>query len=84
MSTISYRPVQEKDLQALADILNYYVLNSTVTFHIKELAAEGMREKLFFGNSIYGSYIIKYGNEMAGYCTLSPWKNKKLTVVQQK
>lgn len=36
-----------------------------------------MREKVFFSNPIYGTFLIKDENEVAGYCSLMLWKKQQ-------
>ncbi len=64
-------------LPALAGILNYYVLNSTVTFHKEPLSAEEMRDKIFFQQPYYRSFIIQCNNDVIGYCAVSQWKKQE-------
>lgn len=73
----SFEEVNDTDLPSLAEILNYYVLNSTVTFH-KELLTEGdMAEKVFFSQPYYKSYVIRENQNIIGYCAVSQWKKQE-------
>lgn len=71
-----FEPIYEKDLDEITEILNYYVINSTVTFHIKQLSADEMREKVFFTKPYYKSFLIKEENnaKILGYCAFTQWK----------
>jgi phosphinothricin acetyltransferase len=72
-----YIAVREKHLQSLAEILNYYVINTTVTFHTQVLSAEDMYAKVFFSDPIYGTFLIMEEKEIVGYCTLMQWKKQQ-------
>src|ERR1044072_2086977 len=72
-----FQAAQDTHLQSLADILNYYIVNTTHTFHTATLLAADMGEKVFFGNPIYGTFIIKHDDILAGYCTLMPLKKQE-------
>lgn len=72
-----FSEVQEAHLPVLAEILNHYILNSTFTFHKDPLAAEEMREKVFFEKPYYTSLLISSGEDVIGYVALSPWKKQE-------
>lgn len=73
----TFTPTTEDHLPALVDILNHYVLHSTVTFHTETLSADDMREKVFFTLPYYRSFTIMNGDEVIGYCVISPWKKQE-------
>jgi len=77
MAGIEFIPIEDSHLQDIADILNYYILNSTATFHKEILSADEMREKVFFVNPIYKAFLIKYFGEVVGYCAVSMWKKQE-------
>ena len=71
------QPVEEKHIQELAAIYNYYVANTTVTFHSNKIDMDGMREILFDEDPRFPSYAIFEGNELCGYCILSHFKKRE-------
>jgi L-amino acid N-acyltransferase YncA len=73
----SFTHTTEDHLPALAEILNHYILNTIVTFHKEPLTASGMREKVFFPLSFYRSFTILDGEDIIGYCAISPWKKQE-------
>lgn len=73
----TFTPTTEEHLPALAEILNYYILHSIVTFHTETLTPDDMREKVFFALPYYRSFTIMDGNEVTGYCVISPWKKQE-------
>jgi L-amino acid N-acyltransferase YncA len=75
--TCSFAEVQPQHLPRLADILNHYVLNSTVTFHKELLTADDMAGKVFFDQPHYRSYIILHNGDIIGYCAVSQWKKQE-------
>lgn len=77
MSVHTFEEVKEAHLSTLSDILNYYIIHSTVTFHKELLTANDMREKVFFTRPYYRSFLIKEGGTIIGYCALSPWKKQE-------
>jgi hypothetical protein len=47
---ISFHPVTEDILRVLADIMNYYIENTTVSFHTEKLSESDMQGKVLFSN----------------------------------
>ena len=77
MPACTFAPVTEDHLETLIRIINYYILNTTVSFHDAILSAEDMREKVFFNKLWYGAFVIQRETEIIGYCAVSPWKKQE-------
>lgn len=77
MEEIVFREMGEEHLNEVADIYNYYVLNSTATFHMKPLSAEDMKGLVFFDNPRYRSFIIIDGKDVCGYCILTQFRKRE-------
>lgn len=77
MTELSLKPVDEKLLPELTAIYNYYILNTTVTFHSKKIDMNGMREILFDDNPRFSSYAIFNGDDLCGYCILTHFKKRE-------
>ena len=75
--SIHFTDINEQHLGALAAILNYYVENSTVTFHKMPLQPDEMKDKVFFDKPFYRSFLITDDNSVLGYCAVSPWKKQE-------
>jgi len=69
-----FTEVSENDLLFLTDLYNYYIENTTATFHTVKLQQNEMRDILFFNNKIFKSFLISYNNKSAGYVILAPHK----------
>jgi phosphinothricin acetyltransferase len=61
------RPVHINDAQALLDIYNYYVLNTTVTFDIEPLSLESFTHKINTIISEYPFIVFEENNEILGF-----------------
>lgn len=68
------RPATENDAQAIADIYNYYVLNTTVTFEEEAVTAEAMRERIQEIIVRYPWLVCVIADEVVGYAYAAPWK----------
>jgi L-amino acid N-acyltransferase YncA len=77
MPKLNLRPVDEPLLPELTSIYNYYIKNTTVTFHSKELGIEDMREILFDDDPRFPSYAVFDGDELCGYCILAHFKKRE-------
>lgn len=70
------RPFHIKDTQALLDIYNYYVLNTTVTFDIEALSFKIFKDKLIHINSEYPCIVYEENNKILGYAYGSRFRPK--------
>lgn len=64
---IQFRPVCEDDVEAIRQIYTYYILNTTVTFHIRPISKDEMKAILNLGDPFYRSFTIRSGDELYGY-----------------
>lgn len=77
METISFREVTIDMLPRFAEILNYYIRHTAVSFYTEELVADDMREKVFFSHTAFRSFAIEREGSIIGYCSLAPWKKQQ-------
>ncbi|MCX8128490.1 MAG: GNAT family N-acetyltransferase [Clostridia bacterium] len=77
MQAVVFEEIKEEHLDAVLDIYNYYVLNSTATFHIKPLDKAGMRDLVFFENPKYKAFVIINDSEICGYCILTQFRKRE-------
>ena len=76
MCTCSLEKIKIEHLSDVLDIYNHYVLNSTATFHTETLAADEMRQLVFFANPRYQTYVILAGSECFGYAYIGQHKGR--------
>ncbi|HOX35664.1 MAG TPA: N-acetyltransferase family protein [Methanoregulaceae archaeon] len=72
-----FAPVAEADLPVIKEIYDYYILNSTATFHSIPITIMGLREILFIDNPKYPSFTIRKDGRIIGYCFLARYKNRQ-------
>ncbi len=68
---IVFEEMREEHLEEVRAIYGYYVLNTTVTFQIREPTLRDMRELVFFEDVKYRAYAIKDSGALCGYVILS-------------
>lgn len=74
---ICFKPMKDENLQNAANIYNYYVENTTVTFHTEPLSAQEMKSILYQDDPIYISFGIFDGDEFCGYAYMAPYKKRQ-------
>ena len=74
---VDFSPVTKKDLAAIIDIYNHYILNSTATFHSEKLSKKDLEEFLYVSHPKYPSFLIKDSNEIIGYCFITQYKKRQ-------
>lgn len=68
------RSVTLEDAREIAEIYNYYVLNSCVTFEELEFSAEEMRGRIEATNLKFPWLVFEKDSEILGYAYATMWK----------
>jgi L-amino acid N-acyltransferase YncA len=68
------RAVKLEDAREIAEIYNYYILNSCVTFEELALSTEEMQVRIEAGSSKFPWLVFEKNNEIHGYAYASAWK----------
>lgn len=74
---IIFDAVRDDYIPEITGIYNHYILNSTATFHTKELAPEDMRGIVYTGDPRFVSHVLLDGESVCGYCILTPFKKRE-------
>ena len=69
--------LQESDFEIVKEIYDYYILNTTATFHTEPITVEELKTVLLVGHPKFKSYLIVYEGEICGYCYLSQYKKRQ-------
>ncbi len=69
--------LQEKDFHVVKEIYDYYILNSTATFHTDLISVEELKSVILTGHPKYRSFLIDYEGETCGYCYISQYKKRQ-------
>lgn len=77
MQNARIEELREEHLQQVLDIYQYYVLNSTATFHKHVPAIEEMKEIVFFNNDRNKSYVLIDESGLCGYAILSKYGKRE-------
>ncbi|HHT49551.1 MAG TPA: N-acetyltransferase [Firmicutes bacterium] len=77
MEKVELAKIKAEDISALLAIYNYYVLNTTATFHVKVLTEEEMGQLVFFNDPQYETNVIKVEGKICGYVLLTQYKKRE-------
>ena len=65
---VTVRSVSPYDAEAIADIYNEYVLNTTISFETEALTVEAMRSRISGLACKYPYFVAERDGRVAGYC----------------
>ena len=74
---LRFEDLKEHHLPEVKSIYDWYIQNSTATFHTQPIQIEELKEFIFIGHPRYRSYLIVCENETAGYCILTNHKKRQ-------
>ena len=74
---IKFEPLRQDHFPVIESIYNWYVHNSTATFHTNPIGIDQLKEFIFINHRIYKSFIIMLDNALAGYCYLTRHKPRE-------
>lgn len=70
------RDVKLQDAQAITDIYNEYVLNSTITFETEPLSVETMESRIKTLSKDFPYFVYEEDGKILGYCYVHHWKER--------
>lgn len=71
---MNIRKVELKDAAPIAEIYNYYILNTHHTFETEALSAEAMERRIANTNGIYPYLVAEVDGEVQGYLYAAQFK----------
>lgn len=78
-TSLILRPVEKTDAQAITDIYNHYVTETTVSFETEPLTLEHMTQRMCYIASEYPYFVCidtEANNRVVGYCCVHQWKER--------
>ena len=70
------RPATPADAAAIAEIYNYYILNSTITFEEERLSTEHVQERIAETQDPCLWLVYEDNSSIVGYAYASKWKSR--------
>lgn len=74
---IELRELKESDLAIVKEIYDYYILNSTATFHTQAISFDELKEFMYVGDAKYKAFLILFEGVVCGYCYFAPYKKRQ-------
>ena len=74
---IHFNPITKENIPFALEIYNWYVLNSTATFHLEAIPQKELERMVSIGHDKYQSFVILFDNEICGFCYLSQFRYKE-------
>ncbi len=68
--------LKEGDFNLIKKIYDYYILNSTATFHTHIISIEELKSTILIANPKYRSFLVEYEGEVSGFCYISQYKKR--------
>ncbi|MCX7772608.1 MAG: GNAT family N-acetyltransferase [Clostridia bacterium] len=75
--SIRFVPMVDEYLEKAAEVYNYYIANTTVTFHTEQLTAEEMKPILYQDDPLYVCFAIFDDDAFCGYAYMAPYKKRQ-------
>lgn len=72
-----FRRFTENDLSSIARIYNYYVKNSSATYHIGELNQDRVRANFKLADASSPAFVLDVDGNVAGFALLRPYNEKE-------
>lgn len=74
---IQFEELREQDLPEVKKIYDWYIENSTATFHTEPIRIDQLKEFIYIDHPLYNSYMIYLNKEIVGYCYLTNYKKRQ-------
>ncbi|MBN1189872.1 MAG: N-acetyltransferase [Dehalococcoidales bacterium] len=77
MNGLAFQEAQEKDLDAMLGVYNFYIATTTATFDIGGISRDEFLQRVFIGHKKYRTFLVLLDGQFAGFCFLSQFNKKK-------
>jgi len=77
MKNIQFTDIKEEDFDFIKEVYDYYVINTTTSFHTEKLSLGQLKEFILIGHENYKSLLIKSDNINCGFCYISQYKKRQ-------
>jgi phosphinothricin acetyltransferase len=74
---IQFLALKDSDFPEVKRIYDWYIANSTATFHTEPIAISELKEFIYVDHSRYKAYLIKLDGQIAGYCYFTYYKKRQ-------
>lgn len=71
------RPVEYSDTEAITEIYNHYIMDTTVTFETKPLSINAMACRIKDISAKFPYFVTEQEGRVVGYCYVHQWKERE-------
>lgn len=73
---MEFIPLNKSHMNIIKDIYNYYIENTTATFHLSKVDTAQMESLVITNHSKFPSWVITERDEVIGYCLLTRYSQR--------
>jgi phosphinothricin acetyltransferase len=73
---VNIRNFEQKDVEQICEIYNYYIKNTVITFEESPLAISEMSQRISTYTKLYPWLVCEVDGELIGYAYASKWKER--------
>lgn len=74
---IQFHEIAHYHFPLIKEIYDWYIRNSTATFHTEPISIEQLKDFIYVHHSVYRSFMIFTADQVAGYCYLTCYKKRQ-------
>ena len=71
---LNFIEASRDQVKEMLEIYNYYIINSTATFDLKEITTDTFLQRIKVNNSKYKTYLAKIKDVIIGFCFYIPYR----------
>lgn len=77
MKNVTLVPLTQADYVIVKEIYDWYVLNSTATFHTEPISVDELAGFMYLNDPVFKSFLIQDEGKVVGYCYVTRYKNRQ-------
>ncbi len=74
---IHFKPIEERDFIKIKTLYDYYILNSTATFHTELITIQELKDSIYIDHTVYKSFGVYDHDQFIGFTYLCPYKKRQ-------
>ncbi len=74
---VGFKPLQDDDFVEVKKIYDYYILNTTATWHTEPVSLQELKSAIYVNHPRYKSFLIWVDGVVAGFCYFAEYKKRQ-------
>ncbi|MFT3740601.1 MAG: GNAT family N-acetyltransferase [Breznakibacter sp.] len=75
--SVILKPLAESDFPVVKEIYDWYIVNSTATFHTEPISVDELKSFIYIGDARFCSFLVEVDGSTVGYSYLTRYKNRQ-------